>query len=434
MAKALFLDRDGTINVDTGYVFEREKFVFLDGVFDFCRRAQEKGYLIIVITNQSGIARGYYTEADYEKLTDWMRGEFAAHGVTVTDVFHCPALEGPDRKPAPGLFLKARDKYALDLAASVNIGDKPRDVEAGERAGVGTNVLFTGDWRKMALPSASAAKGAEQDAAERTFGVTFASFDRLSAGNSSRNYCATTDTGDRYFVKFASRPVIETAVARYRLLKSPRIPALAFDGAIGEAGPWTFCAFTWFDRGVSPAPYDYTDGQIRSLCAFHAQLMDDLAVLPRDGLRTRDGFETLARGATARVIHGDFHCRNFFFRGEVASACFDFECLRLGLAAEDLLRVFVHAMERTRFWRVGRLLRTARNLTACVRHSGLDRDEFLAALELYVAHKNEVRRRKKRIRLFARVEELCRAPLYVFLRRTIRCASLPPASCHKASA
>ena len=69
--------------------------------------------------------------------------------MTVTDVFHCPALEGPDRKPAPGLFLKARDKYALDLAASVNIGDKPRDVEAGERAGVGTNVLFTGDWSQM---------------------------------------------------------------------------------------------------------------------------------------------------------------------------------------------------------------------------------------------------------------------------------------------
>ena len=91
MAKALFLDRDGTINVDTGYVFEREKFVFLDGVFDFCRRAQGKGYLVIVITNQSGIARGYYTEADYAKLTDWMRGEFAA-----------PRWRGPTASPRRG--------------------------------------------------------------------------------------------------------------------------------------------------------------------------------------------------------------------------------------------------------------------------------------------------------------------------------------------
>ena len=101
MAKALFLDRDGTINEDRAYVHAKEDFAFIDGVFDFCRRAQEKGYLVIVVTNQSGIARGYYTEADYRKLTDWMVAEFARHGVTVADVFHCPSLEGPDRKPEP---------------------------------------------------------------------------------------------------------------------------------------------------------------------------------------------------------------------------------------------------------------------------------------------------------------------------------------------
>ena len=116
-----------------------------------CRRAQELGYLIIVITNQSGIARGYYTESDFRKLTDWMNGEFARHGVTVTDVFHCPELSGPDRKPEPGMFLKARDKYGIDMAASVSLGDKPRDVEAGERAGVGRNLLFNGDYSEISL-------------------------------------------------------------------------------------------------------------------------------------------------------------------------------------------------------------------------------------------------------------------------------------------
>lgn len=152
MAKALFLDRDGTINVDRAYVHAKEDFTFIDGVFKFCRMAQEKGYLIIVITNQSGIARGYYSEADYKELTDWMVGEFSKRGVAIADVFHCPELSGPDRKPEPGMFLKARDKYSIDMSASVNIGDKPRDVEAGERAGVGVNMLFSGNWTEMELP------------------------------------------------------------------------------------------------------------------------------------------------------------------------------------------------------------------------------------------------------------------------------------------
>ncbi len=151
MAKALFLDRDGTINVDHGYVHSRERFEFIDGVFDFCRAAQNKGYLIIIVTNQSGIARGYYTEADYRALTDWMVAEFARNGVTITDVFHSPKLSGADRKPEPGLFLKARDKWAIDMPSSVSLGDKPRDIEAGERAGVGTNLLFTGTYDKTAL-------------------------------------------------------------------------------------------------------------------------------------------------------------------------------------------------------------------------------------------------------------------------------------------
>ena len=149
MSKALFLDRDGTINVDYGYVHEPERFVFIDGVFDFCRRAQELGYLIIVITSQSGIERGYFTEDDFSVITKYMVDGFASEGVTITDVFHCPSLEGPDRKPEPGLFLKAQAKYGIDMAASVNVGDRERDLEAGRRAGVGRNVLFTGDYKAL---------------------------------------------------------------------------------------------------------------------------------------------------------------------------------------------------------------------------------------------------------------------------------------------
>ena len=104
MNKALFLDRDGTINVDYGYVHEPSRFVFIDGIFEFCREAQKKGYLIVVITSQSGIERGFFTEMDFASVTRHMKEEFAKEGVTITDVFHCPSLSGPDRKPEPGLL------------------------------------------------------------------------------------------------------------------------------------------------------------------------------------------------------------------------------------------------------------------------------------------------------------------------------------------
>ena len=146
MTKALFLDRDGTINFDYGYVHDPERFVFIDGIFDLCRCAQAKGYLIIVITNQSGITRGYFSEADFARVTQYMIENFAKEGVTITDVFHCPSLSGPDRKPEPGLFLRAMEKYDIDMAASVNVGDGDRDMEAGRRAGVGRNFQFCGDF------------------------------------------------------------------------------------------------------------------------------------------------------------------------------------------------------------------------------------------------------------------------------------------------
>ena len=144
MDRALFLDRDGTINVDHGYVHDKAAFEFIPGIFELCARACARGYLIIVVTNQSGIARGYYTEREYAALTRHMKRVFAAHGVRITAVYHCPKLDGPDRKPAPGLFLKARRRYGLDMANSVSVGDKPRDVEAGRAAGVGRNFLYTG--------------------------------------------------------------------------------------------------------------------------------------------------------------------------------------------------------------------------------------------------------------------------------------------------
>ncbi len=149
MVKALFLDRDGTINIDYGYVYQPEKFEFIDGIFDLCQKAQELGYLIIIITNQSGIARGYYTVEDYQKCTQYMIQKFQDKGIKITDIFYCPELSGPDRKPECGLFLKAQKKYNINMLESISIGDKKRDIEAGQKAGVGKNLLFQNNYTEL---------------------------------------------------------------------------------------------------------------------------------------------------------------------------------------------------------------------------------------------------------------------------------------------
>ena len=150
MTKALFLDRDGTINIDYGYVYQIEKFEFLEGIFEFCKKAQEKGYMIIVITNQSGIARGYFTEKDFQRITSYMVSAFEKKGIKITDVFYCPDLTGERRKPECGMFLEAKEKYNIDMLASVSVGDKNRDVEAGKKAGCGKNFLLNNNFKEIA--------------------------------------------------------------------------------------------------------------------------------------------------------------------------------------------------------------------------------------------------------------------------------------------
>lgn len=143
--RALFLDRDGTINVDKHYVYRTEDFEWVPGIVELCQAAVAAGYDIVIITNQSGIERGYFTEADYAVFTQFLCAEFAGHGIPVLDVLHCPWLEHEDRKPNPGLFLRAAAKWQIDMAASISLGDKERDVRAGCRAGVGRNYLLSAE-------------------------------------------------------------------------------------------------------------------------------------------------------------------------------------------------------------------------------------------------------------------------------------------------
>jgi D-glycero-D-manno-heptose 1,7-bisphosphate phosphatase len=150
---ALFLDRDGVINVDRGYVHKIADFEFVDGVFDLCRFATRAGLRLVVVTNQAGIARGYYSEAEFLTLTIWMKERFEESGAPLTDVLFDPThptagvgdyrRESPDRKPNPGMLLKAAEKWNIDLSRSFLIGDMPSDMLAARRAGVPHRLLFT---------------------------------------------------------------------------------------------------------------------------------------------------------------------------------------------------------------------------------------------------------------------------------------------------
>lgn len=152
---ALFLDRDGVINVDRGYVHTIAAFEFLPGVFATVRAAAAMGLATVVVTNQAGLGRGYYDEAQFSALTAWMCDRFAAEGAPLLAVYHCPfhadalppynVADHPDRKPNPGMLLRAARDHRLDLGRSLLIGDQPSDIAAGRAAGITALAIFSID-------------------------------------------------------------------------------------------------------------------------------------------------------------------------------------------------------------------------------------------------------------------------------------------------
>tara|TARA_B100000886_G_scaffold252901_1_gene178702 strand:+ start:57 stop:602 length:546 start_codon:yes stop_codon:yes gene_type:complete len=150
--KALFLDRDGIINLDHGYVHNKESFEFIPEIFEVCRAAIEKEYIIVVVTNQSGIGRGYFNEEQFHKLTEWMKQCFMNEGIYIQKVYYCPfhteskvlkyKKNSKFRKPNPGMILQARDDLTIDLEKSILVGDKLTDIKAGINAGIKKNFLY----------------------------------------------------------------------------------------------------------------------------------------------------------------------------------------------------------------------------------------------------------------------------------------------------
>lgn len=150
--RGLILDRDGVINHDDGYVHRVAQCRFIDGIFAMTGAFARRDFAIVIATNQSGVGRGLYGEADFASFMGWMRGEFDRHGVPIAAVYHCPdhptagvggyRRGNPWRKPGPGMMRQAASDLGLDLQRSWLVGDKEIDMEAGRAAGVGTLILY----------------------------------------------------------------------------------------------------------------------------------------------------------------------------------------------------------------------------------------------------------------------------------------------------
>ena len=145
-ASAVFLDRDGVINVEVSYCHKIANFKFVPGVFDVLRLLQQQYDHLIIVTNQAGIARGYYTEDDFLRLTVWMKKELALEGINISHVYYCPHhpaglppynIECDCRKPLPGMLLAAIAEYNIETSTSVLFGDKRSDLEAARNANQG---------------------------------------------------------------------------------------------------------------------------------------------------------------------------------------------------------------------------------------------------------------------------------------------------------
>ena len=153
MTKVVFLDRDGVLNADIGYLWRKEDFVWMPGAPAAIRLFNQLGWRVIVVTNQSGVARGYYQESDVQLLHDWINEELAKHDAHIDRFYFCPhypqgaqtkyAVECDCRKPKPGMILQGLAEWQGNPAASFLIGDKESDITAATAAGI-TGYLFTG--------------------------------------------------------------------------------------------------------------------------------------------------------------------------------------------------------------------------------------------------------------------------------------------------
>ena len=163
--RAVFLDRDGTINVEKSYLINVDEFEFIHGVPEALKKLQDAGFLLVVVTNQAGIARGYFSSEQVEKLNSYMAGLLEQYGVTLAGIYFCPhhptcgqgeyLVDCDCRKGKPGMLLQAANELSIDLTTSFMVGDKLADIQAGQAAGCKTFLVKTGYGKDFEKASAT---------------------------------------------------------------------------------------------------------------------------------------------------------------------------------------------------------------------------------------------------------------------------------------
>lgn len=174
---AAFFDRDGVINVDCGYVHSPDRFELVAGVARALRRCREAGFFVFIVTNQAGVARGYYDEAAIARLHDHLRTCLKREGAIIDDIRYCPHLPGAAvaryardcnwRKPAPGMILDLARHWRVDMRRSFLVGDKDSDIAAARAAGIAGHLFAGGDLADFVAPILDEAIVKDNDACEQ---------------------------------------------------------------------------------------------------------------------------------------------------------------------------------------------------------------------------------------------------------------------------
>ena len=237
-----------------------------------------------------------------------------------------------------------------------------------------------------------------QLAAEKIFGIRFVEFRRLAAGNTAKNYKAVAEDGKAYFVKSASAADVDSLIQLYASLCSPLVPKVAFGGKTGDFDGERMFAMDWVDGGVSVDPENLNQEQMDSLLLSY----DELSLAMGEGM-----------------IHGDIHYNNILFKGNRVVSFLDFEMMRRGEPTDDLLRVFIHALERTRFWRVRRISKIESNFRTLVGRSKYSKELWLGSIDRHEQRKNARRKKKSRFGWAKAIECKLRSPLYVKMRSLV---------------
>lgn len=247
-----------------------------------------------------------------------------------------------------------------------------------------------------------------KQAIEAAYGVGFDAFVPVADGKSSLNYKATI-ADKSYLVKLTGRATAERLQAIYSKIDSPLVPKLAFGGEVKEIGEFYTIVVEWCETGAYVDPLMMTSAHLDSFLSAHREI-----------LRAMRGLA--AEGEGEAVIHGDLNFRNVLFHGTQVAAIIDFECVRRGHPTEDLVYTFIHANERTRFWKFRRVRALERHLAYLVAHAGYSLEDWLKALALHEGRKCASRRRKAKVKILAELDCALRHPFYAKLRRIIECA------------